>query len=259
MAGVSPSERGPLVDSDRRARRSSAATNTNPAALVRPSAGQTPPTGGAPKSMPLQRWQKRQSDWWSRGTSMSWASTRCCDPGSWPPPAGQAPFCGKPSKNIAAQRRHIFHAPWEWALSVPGGRQVEVQARASCPPSAGHRPFDGSPSKKRSLHLWQKRQSLIGSSRSSTENGGTGLADARVDQKTGRQRSANATPGAVGRSRPPGRPLRTRRGGGGPRSRGARTPRDSVAIGAPGFEPGTSPTRTARATRLRHAPMRRSV
>ena len=28
------------------------------------------------------------------------------------------------------------------------------------------------------------------------------------------------------------------------------------AIGAPGFEPGTSPTRTVRATRLRHAPMR---
>ena len=28
-------------------------------------------------------------------------------------------------------------------------------------------------------------------------------------------------------------------------------------IGAPGFEPGTSPTRTVRATRLRHAPMRR--
>jgi hypothetical protein len=27
-------------------------------------------------------------------------------------------------------------------------------------------------------------------------------------------------------------------------------------IGAPGFEPGTSPTRTARATRLRHAPNR---
>jgi len=27
-------------------------------------------------------------------------------------------------------------------------------------------------------------------------------------------------------------------------------------IGAPGFEPGTSPTRTARATRLRHAPTR---
>jgi CBS domain-containing protein len=27
------------------------------------------------------------------------------------------------------------------------------------------------------------------------------------------------------------------------------------AIGAPGFEPGTSPTRTERATRLRHAPM----
>src|SRR6478736_6909284 len=26
------------------------------------------------------------------------------------------------------------------------------------------------------------------------------------------------------------------------------------AIGAPGFEPGTSPTRTVRATRLRHAP-----
>src|SRR5205085_2198680 len=26
-------------------------------------------------------------------------------------------------------------------------------------------------------------------------------------------------------------------------------------IGAPGFEPGTSPTRTVRATRLRHAPM----
>ena len=31
--------------------------------------------------------------------------------------------------------------------------------------------------------------------------------------------------------------------------------RGSLAIGAPGFEPGTSPTRTARATRLRHAPM----
>jgi hypothetical protein len=28
-------------------------------------------------------------------------------------------------------------------------------------------------------------------------------------------------------------------------------------IGAPGFEPGTSPTRTARATRLRHAPTHR--
>ncbi len=28
------------------------------------------------------------------------------------------------------------------------------------------------------------------------------------------------------------------------------------SIGAPGFEPGTSPTRTVRATRLRHAPMR---
>ena len=31
------------------------------------------------------------------------------------------------------------------------------------------------------------------------------------------------------------------------------------SIGAPGFEPGTSPTRTARATRLRHAPMTCSV
>ncbi len=30
--------------------------------------------------------------------------------------------------------------------------------------------------------------------------------------------------------------------------------RDACHIGAPGFEPGTSPTRTARATRLRHAP-----
>src|SRR5690349_2148192 len=28
----------------------------------------------------------------------------------------------------------------------------------------------------------------------------------------------------------------------------------SLLIGAPGFEPGTSPTRTVRATRLRHAP-----
>ena len=33
----------------------------------------------------------------------------------------------------------------------------------------------------------------------------------------------------------------------------------SPFIGAPGFEPGTSPTRTARATRLRHAPMRTPV
>jgi hypothetical protein len=30
-------------------------------------------------------------------------------------------------------------------------------------------------------------------------------------------------------------------------------------VGAPGFEPGTSPTRTARATRLRHAPTRSGV
>ncbi len=30
-------------------------------------------------------------------------------------------------------------------------------------------------------------------------------------------------------------------------------------IGAPGFEPGTSPTRTVRATRLRHAPMKPAV
>jgi hypothetical protein len=33
----------------------------------------------------------------------------------------------------------------------------------------------------------------------------------------------------------------------------------SKAIGAPGFEPGTSPTRTARATRLRHAPTQTAV
>src|SRR6187455_564367 len=31
-------------------------------------------------------------------------------------------------------------------------------------------------------------------------------------------------------------------------------PEGIVYIGAPGFEPGTSPTRTVRATRLRHAP-----
>ncbi len=31
------------------------------------------------------------------------------------------------------------------------------------------------------------------------------------------------------------------------------------SIGAPGFEPGTSPTRTVRATRLRHAPMKPSI
>src|SRR5438067_7336192 len=31
------------------------------------------------------------------------------------------------------------------------------------------------------------------------------------------------------------------------------------SIGAPGFEPGTSPTRTVRATRLRHAPRRKPV
>jgi hypothetical protein len=30
-------------------------------------------------------------------------------------------------------------------------------------------------------------------------------------------------------------------------------------IGAPGFEPGTSPTRTVRATRLRHAPIQTPV
>src|SRR4051812_46874855 len=30
-------------------------------------------------------------------------------------------------------------------------------------------------------------------------------------------------------------------------------------IGAPGFEPGTSPTRTVRATRLRHAPKAQSL
>src|SRR5947209_2594002 len=29
---------------------------------------------------------------------------------------------------------------------------------------------------------------------------------------------------------------------------------NQLLIGAPGFEPGTSPTRTVRATRLRHAP-----
>jgi hypothetical protein len=33
----------------------------------------------------------------------------------------------------------------------------------------------------------------------------------------------------------------------------------SAVIGAPGFEPGTSPTRTVRATRLRHAPWRAEV
>src|SRR5262249_6709357 len=33
-------------------------------------------------------------------------------------------------------------------------------------------------------------------------------------------------------------------------------PLQRICIGAPGFEPGTSPTRTVRATRLRHAPRR---
>ena len=35
--------------------------------------------------------------------------------------------------------------------------------------------------------------------------------------------------------------------------------RGRLSIGVPGFEPGTSPTRTARATRLRHTPKERSV
>src|SRR5262249_1901914 len=35
---------------------------------------------------------------------------------------------------------------------------------------------------------------------------------------------------------------------------GARPRGGGSSIGAPGFEPGTSPTRTVRATRLRHAP-----
>ena len=42
----------------------------------------------------------------------------------------------------------------------------------------------------------------------------------------------------------------------GPRVAAVR-PRLPLQIGAPGFEPGTSPTRTVRATRLRHAPRRR--
>src|SRR4051812_25081970 len=37
-------------------------------------------------------------------------------------------------------------------------------------------------------------------------------------------------------------------------SAGAKTVMRESSIGAPGFEPGTSPTRTVRATRLRHAP-----
>ena len=43
--------------------------------------------------------------------------------------------------------------------------------------------------------------------------------------------------------------------------RAPKTPeiRGFSAIGAPGFEPGTSPTRTARATRLRHAPTQTAV
>ncbi len=39
-----------------------------------------------------------------------------------------------------------------------------------------------------------------------------------------------------------------------PESARGRSRITSLAIGAPGFEPGTSPTRTVRATRLRHAP-----
>jgi hypothetical protein len=40
------------------------------------------------------------------------------------------------------------------------------------------------------------------------------------------------------------------------RGREARHVAGVSSIGAPGFEPGTSPTRTVRATRLRHAPKR---
>ena len=54
--------------------------------------------------------------------------------------------------------------------------------------------------------------------------------------------------------------------GASPRSRRARMQRRkplhqrlSARIGAPGFEPGTSPTRTVRATRLRHAPRAPSI
>ena len=45
----------------------------------------------------------------------------------------------------------------------------------------------------------------------------------------------------------------------GPPTRTAALPgggsKEALVVGAPGFEPGTSPTRTVRATRLRHAPM----
>ena len=59
--------------------------------------------------------------------------------------------------------------------------------------------------------------------------------------------------------RPPGRdrqrPQRHRNAPGRPVAGSDRTgDRSSAVIGAPGFEPGTSPTRTVRATRLRHAP-----
>ena len=55
------------------------------------------------------------------------------------------------------------------------------------------------------------------------------------------------------RPRPPGcNPLHGDRG---PNIRRKSLPIARFSIGAPGFEPGTSPTRTVRATRLRHAPM----
>ena len=41
---------------------------------------------------------------------------------------------------------------------------------------------------------------------------------------------------------------------GGPSPRDTARPHSAMLIGAPGFEPGTSPTRTVRATRLRYAP-----
>jgi hypothetical protein len=62
---------------------------------------------------------------------------------------------------------------------------------------------------------------------------------------------------------PPGDPALPQRLGGCAPSRTAAShgggSNEALIVGAPGFEPGTSPTRTVRATRLRHAPRRSSL
>ena len=170
--------------------------------------------------------------------------------------AGRArPVTGRDGLVPGAQARgdgHSIGAPGFEPGTSPGGWGPS--------PCAGARPGGegtqmGRPDLNRGPHRAGGSVSRRGRDREGSSIGAPGFEPGT--SPGGRGRSPCAARDREGKGAQSGRPDLNRGphrvGGDGLPARRA-TARGGNSIGAPGFEPGTSPTRTVRATRLRHAP-----